>query len=91
MQARNSGGKRPRISVSLDEEDYDWIESLTGQSESMSYKLSRVVRAARLAGIELEDAKSGGAFQEFADFLATKKRNKHASELHQLLEEFLSR
>lgn len=91
MQGRKASGQRPRISVSLDPEDYDWIESLSGESESMSYKLSRVVRAARHAGIELADAKTGGAFQEFADFLSTKKRNKYASELHALLEEFLTR
>jgi hypothetical protein len=89
MQSKSADGKRPRISVSLDPEDYDWIESLSGESESMSYKLSRVVKAARMAGIELSDAKTGGAFQEFADFLATKKRSKHAQELHELLAEFL--
>lgn len=91
MQARNTEGRRPRISVSLDPEDYDWIEELTGPSESLSYKLSRIVRAARLAGLTLEEAKSGGVLQEFSDFLATKKRNKLALEMQTLLQEFLDK
>lgn len=89
MQSRNTDGRRPRISVSLDPEEYAWIEQLTGPSESLSYKPSRIVRAARLNGICLEDAKTGGVLQELSDFLATKKRNKHAAELRALLSEFL--
>ena len=64
MQSRNTDGRRPRISVSLDPEDYDWIEKLTGSSESLSYRLSRIVRAARLSGVSLEDAKTGGILQQ---------------------------
>lgn len=91
MQSRNANGRRPRISVSLDPGDYDWIDKLTGPSGSLSYKLSRIVRAARLNGLCLEDAKNGGVLQEFSDFLATKKRNKHAAELRSLLEDFLEK
>jgi hypothetical protein len=91
MQARNAEGKRPRISVSLDPEDYDWIAELTGESESLSYKLSRIVRAARLSGLTLEEAKSGGVLQEFSDFLVSKKRNKMAADFNELLTEFLKR
>ena len=90
MQAR-SEKRRPRISVSLDPEDYDWIESMTAPSESLSYRLSRIVRAARLAGVSLEDAKAGGVLEAFSGFLAKKKKNKHAAELHQLLSEFLDK
>lgn len=89
MQGRSSDGRRPRISVSLDPEDYDWIEELTGPSESLSFKLSRIVRAARLAGLTLDEAKSGGVLQEFSDFLATKKKSKLAADMHELLTEFL--
>jgi len=91
MQSRNTDGRRPRISVSLDPEDYDWIEKLTGSSESLSYRLSRIVRAARLSGVSLEDAKTGGILQQFSEFLTTKKRNKHAVELNRLLAEFLEK
>ncbi len=91
MQSRNTDGRRPRISVSLDPEDYDWIENLTAPSESLSYRLSRIVRAARLSGVSLEDAKAGGILQQFNEFLATKRRNKHAAELNKLLAEFLGK
>ena len=90
MQAK-AEGKRPRISVSLDSEDYDWIDKLSGKSESLSYKLSRIVRAARLAGLTLEEAKVGGVLEEFSDFLASKKRNKLAADFNELLSEFLKR
>lgn len=90
-QARSKSKKRPRISVSLDQEDYDWVEELPGTSASLSYKVSRVVKAARIAGVTIDDAQSPGVLEEFAEWLATKKRNKLASDLQGLLSEFLER
>ena len=89
MQARSKSKKRPRISVSLDPEDYAWVEELPGASASLSYKVSRVVKAARLAGVTIDDAQSPGVLEEFAEWLTTKKRNKLASDLHALLDEFI--
>lgn len=80
-------GRRARISVSLDAEDYDWVQSFKGPSES--YTVSRIVKAARLAGLTLEEAKSGGVLEEFAEFLSKKKRNKLAADMHALIEEYL--
>lgn len=89
MQAKKKNGERPRISVSLDPEDYEWVENLSGLSGSLSYKLSRIVKAARLSGLTLEDAKSAGILQQFSDFLGNKRKNKLAAEMNELLTEFL--
>lgn len=89
VQRQHKDGKRPRISVSLDPEDYDWIQSLGGPSDS--YSVSRVVKAARLAGLKLEDSHEGGVLQEFCDWLATKKRSPFAKDLRDVLTEFLER
>lgn len=89
MQAKKKNGERNRISVSLDDEDYLWIKKMTGPAESLSYKLSRIVRAARLSGLTIEEAKSAGMLEEFAEFLSKKRKNKHAAELFELLTEFL--
>jgi len=91
MQVKHDAGRRPRISVSLDPEDYDWIQELTGPSESLSFKLSQIVRAARLSGLTIEETRSGGILAEFSDFLVDKKRNKLAADFNQLLTEFLEK
>lgn len=81
--------KRPRISVSLDLEDYEWIDSLPGPSTSLSYKVSRLIKAARIAGLTIEDAKAQGPLSEFNDWLKTRCENKLARDLSALLSEFL--
>ena len=85
MQRRHES-KRPRITVSLDPEDYDWVESFGGASSS--YTVSRIVKAARLAGLSLDDATGGGIIPELVEWLS-KKRTAPARELHKLLSEFL--
>lgn len=88
MQSRSKEGPRPRIGVSLDEDVFDWVQSLPGPSES--YKVSRILRAAMEAGISNDDdGGSGKSFKQFSKFLEKKKRNKIASELRTLIEEFL--
>lgn len=73
VQRRNKDGERERISVSLDPEDYEWIKGFAGPSDS--YKLSRIVKAARLAGLTLDDAlKSGGIFERYRDWLKAKRK-----------------
>ncbi|MCC6271075.1 MAG: hypothetical protein IT190_07345 [Microbacteriaceae bacterium] len=89
-QRKLDDGKRPRISVSLDPEDYDWIQSLDGASES--YTVSRIIRAARLAGLTLNDSMNGGVIEEFRDWLeAKRKKTKLEVELAELLSEFLEK
>lgn len=87
MQRRRDG-KRPRISVSLDPEDYDWVRSFDGPSES--YTVSRIVRAARLAGLTLDEAMSGGVLEELTEWLGSRRKSRLAADLHELLTEFLS-
>lgn len=87
---RRKDSKRPRISVSLDPEDYDWIDALGSPSNSLSFKVSRLVKAARVAGLTIEDATGEGPLAEFRDWLAqTKRKSKLAQELQELLAEFL--
>jgi hypothetical protein len=86
MQRKHEDGKRPRIGVSLDPEVYEWIKEFNGPSDS--YTVSRILRAAMLAGLTLEEAKSGGVLEDFADWLA-RKRGKFAGELRYLLGEYL--
>jgi hypothetical protein len=89
-QRRLDEGKRPRISVSLDPEDYDWIQSLKGPSES--YTVSRVVKAARLAGLTLDEAKSSGVLEGFRDWLKSRRRkNTTATELAEILTDYLGK
>ncbi len=88
MQRRSEGVKRERISVSLDADDYAFVQSIIGGSDS--HKLANLVRAARLAGLSVDDESSPQIVDEFVDWLAT-KRSKSARELHQLLSEFLKR
>lgn len=89
-QRKLEDGKRPRISVSLDPEDYEWIQRFGGASES--YTVSRIIRAARLAGLSLDDSIHGGVLEELRDWLkAKRKKSKNATELADLLSEFLSR
>ena len=89
-QRKLEDGKRPRISVSLDPEDYDWIQSFNGPSES--YTVSRLIRAARLAGLTIEDSISGGVLEEFRDWLGSKrKKSKLEAELAELISDFLAR
>lgn len=88
MQRRRENGKRPRISVSLDPADYEWVKNFKGPSES--YTVSRIVRAARLAGLSLKDASDGGVLTDFSKWLGSKRKNKLASDLHLLLDEFLA-
>lgn len=88
MRQRKSQSKRPRISVSLDQDDYDWIQSFNGPSES--YTVSRIIKAARVAGLNLDAAMSSGALQDLRDWLKSKrKKNSTATELLGLLDEFL--
>lgn len=92
MQARKKSGKRPRISVSLDELDYDYIESLGRQGDSLSYTLSRLVREARLSGVILFDERkpTGGIVRELSDWLQSKKKDQFAKQLGSTLDEFLA-
>jgi hypothetical protein len=93
MQRRSDTGQRPRIGVSLDQEDYDWLQSFNEGLEvkhSDSYLVARVIRAARLGGLTLETASTGGVLAQFADWLGKRrKKTKITEELHQLLSEFL--
>jgi hypothetical protein len=88
MAQRRLNEKRPVISVSLDPEEYKWIKSFGGQSDS--YTASRIIRAARLAGLTLDEAKSGGVLEDFRDWLKSKKRqDKDAAKLCALLTDYL--
>ena len=90
-QSRSKSKKRPRISVSLDPEDYAWVEELPGASASLSYKVSRVVKAARLAGVTIDDAQSPGLLAELRDWLKTKrKKSATVLQLEKVLSEFLA-
>lgn len=88
MQRRRDDieGKRPRVTVSLDPEEYDWIQTFPGSSDS--FKISRILKAARLAGVTVDDATEGGIIPELVEWLG-KKKSKSARELHKLLSEFL--
>ena len=82
--------KRPRISVSLDPEDYEWIQGFKTEGGSDSYTVSRIIRAARLAGLTLDEAMSGGVLEDFKDWLnKKKKKNNTAAELYDLLSSYL--
>jgi hypothetical protein len=87
MQRRHKEGKRPRISVSLDPEDHKWIKSFK-DAPSESYTVARIVKAARLSGLTLDDATEGGIVPELVEWLGGKK-TKFAKELRQVLEQFL--
>jgi|688.fasta_scaffold197498_4 hypothetical protein len=87
MAQRKGDSKRPVISVSLDQEDFDWIQSFGGPSQS--YTASRIIKAARLAGLSLDDAAEGGIVAELVEWLSHKK-SKSTRELHKVLSEFLS-
>jgi len=87
MQRRREQGKRPRITVSLDPDDHNWVQSFGGPSDS--YTVSRIVKAARLAGLTLDDANDGGIIPELVEWLAAKK-TKEAKDLHKILSEFLN-
>ncbi len=90
MQRRHEDGKRPRVSVSLSPEDFAWVQSFNGPSDS--FTVSRIVTAARLAGLDLDDAKSGGVIEDLADWLSRKRqKTKLATELAELLNEFVRR
>jgi len=80
-------GRRPRVGVSLDQDVYEWIKTFNGPSDS--YTVSQLLRAAMLAGLTLEEAKSGGQLEDFAKWLAKQKRNKLAGELRALLDQYL--
>jgi hypothetical protein len=86
---RRQDSKRPRITVSLDPEDHAWVESFGGASSS--YTVARIVKAARLAGLTLDDATEGGIVPELVEWLRTQKKSKFAKELHDVLNEFLER
>lgn len=88
MRQRKADAKRPRVSVSLDQEDFEWIQSFKGPSES--YTVSRMIKAARLAGLTLDSSMSGGVLQEFRDWLKTKrKRSRTADEVCDLITDYL--
>lgn len=90
MRQRKADSKRPRVSVSLDQDDFEWIQSFNGPSES--YTVARIIKAARLAGLTLDKAMTGGVLEEFCDWLkAKKKKNRTADELILLLSEYLSK
>ena len=89
MVQRRLKEKRPVISVSLDPEDFSWIQSIGGTSQS--YTASRMIRAARLAGLTLEEAISPSkTLKEFKAWLKVRRRtSKVAAEMLELLSEFL--
>jgi len=87
-QRQHKDGKRPRISVSLDPEEYEWIRSFGGPSES--YTVSRMIKAARLAGLTLDEAMSGGVLEDFRNWLkARRKKSAVACEMLELLSAYL--
>jgi hypothetical protein len=87
MQRRLDDGKRPRIGVSLDPDVYEWIKDFNGPSDS--YTVSRILRAAMLAGLTLDEAQAGGVLEDFSEWLS-RKRSKFAGELHGLIDEYLA-
>jgi molybdenum cofactor biosynthesis enzyme MoaA len=89
MQRRSEGVNRKRISVSVDAEDYEYVQSITGGSDS--HRVAKIIQAARLAGLKVDDQPGPQMVEEFVEWLSTKKRNKAASDLHKLLTEFLDR
>lgn len=89
MQRRSDGVIRKRVSVSLDADDYDYIQSIHGGSDS--HRVAKIITAARLAGLKVDDQPGSKMVDEFVEWLSTKKRNKAASDLHKLLSEFLKR
>jgi len=89
MQRKHEDGRRPRISVSVDPADYEWIQSFNGQSDS--YTVSQILTAARLQGVTLnKTGPSGGTLQEFSAWLSKKRKDKMAADLHALLDQFLN-
>ena len=89
MAQRRLNKKRPVISVSLDPEDYDWIQGLEGSSDS--FKASRIIRAARLAGLTIDDAVMPvRTLVDFRDWLKTQRgKTELSAELLELLSQFL--
>jgi molybdenum cofactor biosynthesis enzyme MoaA len=87
MQRRAEGVKRERISVSLDAADYEYVQSISGGSDS--HRVAKIIQAARLAGLKVDDQAGPQIAEEFVEWLSTKKRNKAASDLHKLLTDFL--
>ncbi len=89
MQRRTEGVKRERISVSLDADDYAFVQSVTGGSDS--HRVAKIITAARLACLNVESESTNPQIvEEFVDWLATKK-SQSARELYKLLSEFLNR
>ena len=85
---RDSGGERLRISTSLDFEDAQFVTQVSGSSDSE--KLAKIVRAARLAGLKVDDDQaSHGMVNQFIEWLSS-KRSQPARDLHKLLTEFLN-
>jgi hypothetical protein len=91
MIQRKSEGERNRISVSLDDTDYEWVESLCRPGNSMSYTLSRVIKEARQSGVTLFENSQNGLLGELKDWLAEKEQNNFRRQLHQTLKEFFDR
>ena len=88
MRAKSGEGLRPRISVSLDEEDYSWLVSLPGPSDS--FRAAQAIRAARLAGLRIDSAEPASELQRLAEWLQRRPQHqKLAFELSRLLAEFL--
>jgi hypothetical protein len=87
MQRRLEDGKRHRVTVSLDPAEYEWIQSFEN-SPSESYTVSRILKAARVAGLTIDDAMSEGVLEELVDWLPNQK-TKFAKDLHKVLSEFL--
>lgn len=86
MQRRSEGIKRERISVSLDTADYEYVQSITGGSDS--HRVAKIIAAARVAGLKVDESGGPQMVEEFVDWLATKK-TQSARELYKLLTEFL--
>ena len=88
-QSRKKSGERPRVGVSLDDDVYEWIQSLEGPSDS--YKVSRVVRAAMIAGLKIDEAQSAGVLEDFSAWLGEQKKlSKVESELRNILKKYLN-
>jgi hypothetical protein len=76
--------------VSLDPEDHDWVKGFKGPSDS--YTVSRIVKAARLSGMTLDDAMTGGVLEDLCTWLkAKRKKTNTGDELQQLLSEYIEK
>lgn len=88
---RRATGRRPTVSASLHPDDYAWLQSLPGSSES--WKVSQVIRAARLHNLRIDSLEFTSATSELATFAGwlKSKRGTEARAIYKLLQDFLNR